>query len=88
LNFENPSLPVTYNDPALTAESVPEMERVLGKERVRPMKPITGSEDFSLYQKVIPGFFWLLGTGNEKLGTTAAHHTPEFNLDEAALLPA
>lgn len=87
LDFENPSLPVTYNDPALAAESLPELERVMGKDRVRPMKPITGSEDFSLYQKVVPGFFWLLGTGNEQLGTTAAHHTPEFNLDEAALVP-
>lgn len=87
LTFENPSVPVTYNDPALTSESLPEMERVLGKDRIRPMKPITGSEDFSLFQKAIPGFFWFLGTGNEKLGTTAAHHTPQFNLDEAALVP-
>lgn len=39
---------------------------------------------FSLYQKVIPRFFGLLGAGNEQLGTTAAHHTPDFNLDEAA----
>jgi amidohydrolase len=87
LEFGGMSYPVTVNDPALTAESIPAMERVLGKENIIASKPITGAEDFSLYQKVIPGFFWFLGGGNEKIGITAAHHTPEFNIDEAALVP-
>jgi amidohydrolase len=87
LEFGGMSYPVTVNDPALTAESIPAMERVLGKENIILSKPITGAEDFALYQKVIPGFFWFLGGGNEKLGITAAHHTPEFNIDEAALVP-
>jgi len=46
-----------------------------------------GTEDFSYFQKIIPGFFWFLGVRNEKLGITGAHHTPEFDIDEAALLP-
>jgi len=87
IDFVGPSYPLTFNDPALTAESLPEMERVLGKSNIVAAKPMTGSEDFSYYQKVIPGFFWFLGGGNEKLGITAAHHTPEFNIDEAALAP-
>ena len=87
LEFGGMSYPVTVNDPALTAESIPAMERVLGKENIIASKPITGAEDFALYQKVIPGFFWFLGGGSEKLGITAAHHTPEFNIDEAALVP-
>ena len=87
LDYVQPNYPVTVNDPALTAESIPEMERVLGKANIIAAKPITGSEDFSYFQKVIPGFFWFLGAGNAKLGITAAHHTPEFNIDEAALAP-
>jgi amidohydrolase len=87
IDFIGPNYPLTFNDPALTAESIPEMERVLGKANIVAAKPMTGSEDFSYFQKVIPGFFWFLGGGNEKLGITAAHHTPEFNLDEAALAP-
>jgi amidohydrolase len=87
IDFVGPNYPLTYNDPALTAESIPEMERVLGKANIVAGKPITGSEDFSYYQKVIPGFFWFLGGGNAKLGITAAHHTPDFNIDEAALVP-
>ena len=36
---------------------------------------------------MIPGFFWFLGAGNERLNITAPHHTPEFNIDEAVLVP-
>jgi RHS repeat-associated protein len=87
IEYVGPNYPLTFNDPALTAESLPQMERVLGKGNIVAAKPITGSEDFSYYQKVIPGFFWFLGGGNAKLGITAAHHTPDFNIDEAALVP-
>jgi amidohydrolase len=87
IEFVSPNYPVTVNDPALTAESIPEMQRVLGNANIIASKPIAGSEDFSFYQKVIPGFFWFLGAGNKQLGITAAHHTPEFNIDEAALVP-
>jgi amidohydrolase len=86
LDFSGASYPVTVNDPALTSESLPAMERVLGKSNLILAKPITGAEDFSYYQRQIPGFFWFLGVGNEKLGITAAHHTPNFNVDESALV--
>jgi amidohydrolase len=45
-----------------------------------------GGEDFSFYQKVIPGFFYWLGVGNEKRGITAALHTPEYDADEDSLV--
>jgi amidohydrolase len=86
IDFGGTSYPVTVNDAALTAASLPAMERVLGKSNVILSKPITGAEDFSYYQKVIPGFFWFLGIGNQKLGITAAHHTPDFDMDESALV--
>ena len=87
INYSGPNYPVTVNDPQLTAASLPEMERVIGKDKLIAAKPLTGAEDFSFYQKVIPGFFWFLGTGNASLGITAPHHTPEFNIDESVLLP-
>jgi amidohydrolase len=87
INYSGPNYPVTVNDAQLTAASVPEMERILGKANVVAAKPLTGAEDFSFYQKVIPGFFWFLGAGNAGLGITAAHHTAEFNIDESVLVP-
>ena len=86
IQFPGPDYPVTVNHPGLTAESIPEMERVAGKANLVVRKPMTGAEDFSFYQKIIPGFFWFLGVGNEAKGITAAHHTPEFNIDESALV--
>jgi amidohydrolase len=86
IDFDGTSYPVTVNDAALTTASLPAMERVLGKSNLILSKPITGAEDFSYYQKVIPGFFWFLGVGNQKLGITAAHHTPDFDVDESALV--
>jgi amidohydrolase len=86
IDFGGTSYPVTINDAALTEASRPAMERVLGKSNLILSKPITGAEDFSYYQRVIPGFFWFLGVGNQKLGITAAHHTPDFDIDESALV--
>ncbi len=84
--FREPGNPVTYNDPALVEESLPLMRKIEGAN-ITAVKPVTGAEDFSYYQKVLPGFFWFLGAGNEAKGITAAHHTPDFNIDESILVP-
>lgn len=44
------------------------------------------SEDFSFYQKEVPGLFIGLGTGNEEKGYYKNLHTAQFNFDERALL--
>jgi amidohydrolase len=77
--------PVTYNDPALVEASLPSMRRVLGADRITSPRPQMGAEDFSKYQKVIPGFFYFLGVGNRAKGIEAMIHTPDFDADEDAL---
>jgi amidohydrolase len=77
---------VTYNEPKLVDRTVPAFTRLLGESRVRRIGPQMVAEDFSYYQKVIPGFFYYLGIRNEKTGLGVhALHTPEFDLDEAAM---
>lgn len=78
--------PVTYNDPKLVLDMVPTMKRILGEANITTPRPQMGAEDFSLYQKVIPGFFYFLGVGNTSKGITAMIHTPEFDVDEEALV--
>ncbi|MBL8167986.1 MAG: amidohydrolase [Acidobacteria bacterium] len=78
--------PVTYNDPALVAATLPTMKRVLGDANIITPRPQMGAEDYSLYQKVIPGFFYFLGVGNQSKGITAMIHTPEFDADENSLV--
>lgn len=78
--------PLTYNDPALVEATLPVMRKILGEKNVISPKPQMGAEDFSHYQKVIPGFFYFLGVGNREKGITAMIHTPEFDIDEESLV--
>jgi amidohydrolase len=78
--------PVTYNDPLLTEATLPAIKRIMGEKNVFSPKPQMGAEDFSAYQKVIPGFFYFLGVGNKAKGITAMIHTPEFDADEEGLV--
>lgn len=77
---------VTYNEPRLVDETLPTIERVVGASNVAPRKPQMGAEDFSYFQKVIPGFYYFLGVGNRAKGITAMIHTPEFDVDEESLV--
>ena len=85
LNFtENAA--VTYNDPKLAEETFDTLRRLVGPQNIVARKPQMGAEDFSYYQRVIPGFFYFLGVGNKKKGITAMIHTPDFDLDEEGLV--
>ena len=86
LEFVGVGNPVTYNDPKLVGATLPTLRRVLGEAHLFEPKPQMGAEDFSMYQKVIPGFFYFLGVGNKAKGITDMIHTPEFDADEDSLV--
>jgi len=79
---------VTANHAGLTEEAVPTLSRVAGGENVSVGPKVTGGEDFSEYQKKIPGFFFFVGV--TPLGTdvskVAMNHSPRFYVDESGLL--
>lgn len=79
--------PITYNDPALTAQMVPTLERTAGKGNAIVSKPVTGAEDFSFYQEKVPGLF--LWVGGKPLDVpeekSPAHHTPDFYVDDKGM---
>ena len=79
--------PVTYNDPALTQTMLPTLQDVAGKEQTVHIPAITGAEDFSFYQKVVPGLFFFLGgmPKEQSPDRAAPHHTPDFFVDESGL---
>ncbi|SDB26100.1 amidohydrolase [Flavobacteriaceae bacterium MAR_2010_188] len=80
--------PITYNDPELTRQMLPSLEKAAGKEKVVGIKAITGAEDFSFFQKEVPGFFFFLGGKPENVSVedSAPHHTPDFFIDESGML--
>lgn len=78
-------IPVTFNDAALTDKMLPTLQATAGAANVLLRPPVTGGEDFSFYQEKIPGLFFFLGgmaKGQDPL-KTAAHHTPDFYIDES-----
>jgi amidohydrolase len=77
--------PVTYNDPALTAQMLPSLQKTAGTDKVKLIPPRTGSEDFSFFQEKVPGLFFFLGGMPKGVDPAKApsHHTPDFFIDES-----
>jgi amidohydrolase len=75
----------TINDAALTRASVPSLERVYGKARVREVRPQMGAEDFASFAERVPALYVKMGARNQAKGITAMIHTEDFDLDEAVL---
>ncbi len=79
--------PVTYNDPALTAQMLPTLTRLVGGANLFNTPPQTVAEDFSFYQQKIPGLFVFVGV--RKPGASheeyAPNHSPRFKVDESGL---
>lgn len=80
-------VPVTYNDPALTNQMLPSIQKVAGSKNVHLVNAVTGAEDFSFYAQKAPALFLFLGGMPE--GTdrkdAAPHHTPDFFVDDAGM---
>ena len=80
--------PATVNDAALTVKMVPSLVRAAGKENVVITQPVTMAEDFSFYQRKVPGFFFFLGAypAEMNLKSQPTHHTADFMIDEKAMI--
>ncbi len=78
----------TINHPELTAAMTPTLERVVGKDLLFESTLTTGAEDFSFFQKEIPGMFFFLGVTppDQDYKTAPTNHSPLFMVHDAALL--
>lgn len=83
-----------YYPPVINHEEVTELvaqagKIVLGEEQVVTIPhPTMGGEDFSYFQREVPGSFFVVGTYNEEKGITHPIHSPYFNIDEDILSKA
>ena len=59
----------------------------IGRDYLTDCQPWMASETMGAYLRLWPGVLTFTGIQNEVLGTGANHHTPRFDVDEAALLP-
>ncbi|MBV6441377.1 MAG: amidohydrolase [Haliscomenobacteraceae bacterium CHB4] len=79
--------PVTFNDPALTARVLPSLRDAAGSDQVEEVKARTGAEDFGFFAQKVPSFYFFLGgmPRGKKREDAAAHHTPDFYIDESGM---
>ncbi|HEY0512792.1 MAG TPA: amidohydrolase [Thermoanaerobaculia bacterium] len=76
--------PATVNNPALSQEVHPLLDRILGAGNVKIVEPSMGGEDFAYFADEVPGFYYRLGV--LKPGTTSGGlHTPTFRGDDGAV---
>jgi len=74
--------PVVYNDRKLFEMLLESTDR----EDFIYMNPLAISEDFSYYQKEVPGLFLMLGSRNQEKGYVHPLHSNRFNFNEEILI--
>ena len=78
---------ITYNDPYMMNKMLPSLRKSAGNENVILSNAKTIAEDYAYYLNEIPGFLFELGGYNtEETRKAPAHHTPDFFIDDRAML--
>lgn len=77
---------VTYNNPELTRQMLPTLQKA-SDNNASVMDAVMGAEDFSFFAAKVPSLFFYLGgmTAGTDPKQTAAHHTPDFFVDESGM---
>lgn len=78
---------VTYNTPELVEKMIPSLIKAAGKENVSINDWTTGAEDFSYFGEFAPSFYFVVGGMPKGMNPkdAAAHHTPDFYIDDSRL---
>ena len=78
---------ITYNDPYMMDKMLPSLRSSAGNENVILSNAKTIAEDYAYYLNEIPGFLFELGGYNtNELRKAPPHHTPDFFIDDSAML--
>jgi amidohydrolase len=78
---------VTYNTPELVTKMLPSLKKAAGAENVMEDVWTTGAEDFSYFGTKAPSFYFFVGGMPKGMNPkdAAAHHTPDFFVDDSRL---
>jgi amidohydrolase len=87
LTVEPGSDPVLYNDPVLTRQILPTLQRVAGVDHVKETHVITASEDYSFFAQKIPSVFFFVGITpvDQDPLQAPSNHSDFFYLDERGI---
>ena len=81
-----PIIPPTINDDAVAEFVKDTAAKIVSRENIIDIGPISTGEDFGLYLEKVPGVMALVGVGNESCGAIWPQHSPKYTVDEDALL--
>jgi amidohydrolase len=80
-----PGYPAVVNDAAAVERVRRHASIVVGEGNVVDPAPMAAAEDFAYFLRQAPGAFAFIGAGNAARSIAAPHHSPHFDIDEAAL---
>lgn len=77
---------ITYNHPNLTKQMIPSLQKATNNNAI-VMDAVTGAEDFSYFAARVPSLYFFVGgmPPGKDSKQTAAHHTPDFYVDESGM---
>ena len=79
--------PTVINNPNLTEKALNLISVVYGKQSVAKFYGVIPNfnDDFSFYQRKVPGVYFFLGGSNFQKGQISMPHTPNFAVDEECI---
>lgn len=80
--------PVLVNDDNVVDVVESAAYEVLGGDKICFIDKRMTAEDFAIFAEKIPACFYRIGTGNSVIDTCNELHTPNFKVDDAALINA
>lgn len=81
------AFPVVINNLDLTDRMLPTLKRVAGDKNVENANKVTGSEDFAVFAREVPGLYYFIGITppDKDAARVAFNHSPRFYIDESGL---
>lgn len=87
VQFRDLRFPPTSNDPEMAGLVRRVALEAVGPERVRSDSDVRtmAAEDFAEFSSRVPGCYFFLGARDEAIGAIHPHHSPHFEISEAAM---
>ncbi len=81
------SNPVVINNPDLTRQVLPSLQKAVGKDGVLEVPYVTGSEDYAHFALQAPSVFFFVGSTprGQDADKAPSNHSPLYFVDESAL---
>lgn len=86
IEYDLSAHPVVNNDVEATETALEGAEKIFSSDNLVHIPKMMLGEDFSVYQKRIPGVFVFVGAGNEEIDRAYQNHHEKFNIDEKAVI--